>query len=68
LLEVKSNLPHEWIHPEHPDAAELAKKFAQRKKCVPFVMFELGKIKASSSAMASFVEGVLLIELIESGE
>ena len=31
-------------------------------------MFELGKFKVSSSAMASFVEGLLFIELIEYGE
>jgi hypothetical protein len=31
-------------------------------------MFGLRKIKASSSAMASFIEWVLLIDLIESGK
>ena len=31
-------------------------------------MSELGIFKASSSAMASFVEGVLLIESVEYGE
>jgi hypothetical protein len=31
MLEVNSNVPHKWIHPEHRDAAELAKKFARRE-------------------------------------
>lgn len=38
------------------------------KICSHSVTFEVGTNKASSSAMANFVEGVVLIDLIESGE
>jgi hypothetical protein len=69
LLEVKYNLPHEWNHPENPEAAEQAKESARKEKKSPHsVMFELGKIKASSSVKASFIEYMLLNDLVESLE
>jgi hypothetical protein len=68
LLEVKSNLPDEWVHPKDPKAAELARNLRNPNQRSQVDIFEPGKFKESSSAMASFVESVLFFELIRSWE